>query len=82
MLKNSNELEEALKNALIEKGSLYHDGKIKIVEIRHYGNNSDYVIVTVELFKKRHKKPYMVWDLYIDSVRELIFFDRSKFEYL
>lgn len=77
----TNEMLNNFKRVLVETGRMAEDDKLNLVEIS--GNaGSDYRTVVLEITKKRCRKPYMVWDLYVNMVRELVFFDRSHFEYL
>lgn len=74
-------LMDGIKNVLVERGTMLEDWKVNFVEGERIGH-SDYLDITVTITKKRCRKPFMIWTLRIDEVRELVFFDRSSFEYL
>lgn len=74
-------LMEGIKIALVDYGAMLEDWKLSFVEAERIGN-SDMINVTVTITKKRCRKPFMIWTLRIDEVRELVYFDRSTFEYL
>lgn len=72
---------EGIKNALVDYGAMLEDWKVNFVEAERV-NKSDIIYVTVTITKKRCRKPFVLWKLRIDEVRELVYFDRSTFEYL
>lgn len=69
-------LQEQLKNAMIEYGAIAENWRIKIIAIERIGN-SDYANVVIESYKPRNRKPDYAHTLFIDTVKELIFWDRS-----
>lgn len=75
------EFMENIRLAMIEHGAIGEKYRIKFVE--EQGNkNSDYRTIVVECFYPRCRKPFAVWNLKIDMVRELLFWDKSSFYYL
>ena len=76
-------LEEKIREAMIYYGAIAENWRIKIIAIERVGSkNSDYANVIIKSYKHRSKKPDYVHTLYIDTVRELIFWDRSNCEKL
>lgn len=76
-------LEEKLRYAMIDYGAIAENWRMKIIAIERVGGvNSDYVNVIVESYKPRSRKPDYIHTLFIDIVRELIFWDRSTCEKL
>lgn len=74
-------IEEGIKSALIERGSAAENWRVKITGCDRVGKNSDYVRVYVDVFKPHSRKPDVMWDLCINAVKNLVFFDRSNFFY-
>ena len=74
----SEDIMNGLKNALIEYGDMLEDWKLKFVSVEKIGN-SDFADVSVEITKKRCRKPFIMWKLRVDTVKELVHFDQSSF---
>ena len=72
---------EQIKNVLIENGYINNNWRIKTIAIERIGY-TDFVYYILEIYKPKTKKPDYCYELYIDTVRELIFFDKSKFDKL
>lgn len=75
-----NEFLDGIKNALVDFGAMLENWKINLICIENDGSDIYYVSVTIT--KNRCKKPFVMWTLRVDTVRELVYFDRSTFEYL
>ena len=75
------ELLDGIKAAMIDTGRMTEKSRIKLVEITG-DRNSDYRRVTIEVIKPRCHKPFMVWNLCVDIVRELLFWETSTFYYI
>lgn len=75
-------LEEKLKNAMIDYEAIAENWRIKIIAIERVSNNSDYAHVIIETYKPRSRKPDYAFNLYVNMVKELIFWDRSTHENL
>lgn len=72
-------LEKQLKDAMIEYGAITEKYRIKIISIEHENKNSDYANVIVEVYKPRSRKPDIMWNLFINMVREILYWDKSSF---
>ena len=72
---------EGIKNALVDYGAMFDDWKVEYLDSVRVGN-SDIVYIMVGIIKKRCRKPFMVWNLKVDIVREMVYFDCSSFEYV
>ena len=76
-------LEASLREAMISHGSIAENWRMKIIAIERVGSQgSDYVNVIVETYKPRSKKPDYAVTIFIDTVKELVFWDRSSCERL
>ena len=69
---------EKIRTALIENGYINSIWKIKTIEIEKIGY-TDFVYYSLEVYKPKSKKADYIYKLYIDTVKSLIFFDKSKF---
>lgn len=77
--------EELLKNIetlLKDTGRARIDDKITWGYIERADSIGDKVIVGVYLTKKRCRKPSAGWELYIDIVRDLVFWEKSTYTVL
>jgi len=72
-------LEEGIKAAMIETGRAAENWRIKVIGCDRVGKNSDYVRVHVHLYKPRSRKPDVGWDLCVNIVKNLIYWDYSNF---
>ena len=72
---------EQIKNVLIENGYNNNNWRIKKIAIENIGY-TDFAYYILEVYKPKSKKPDYCYELYIDTVKELIFFDKSKFDKL
>ena len=68
---------EKIRTALIENGYI-NNWRIKKIAIERIGY-TDFVYYIVEVYRPKSKKPDYCYELYIDTVKELIFFEKSKF---
>lgn len=71
-------IEQHMRNALINYGAINENWRIKIIdkEILPY---SDWVKVTVEVYKPRCRKPCTIWTLASNMVRGITDFEKSTF---
>lgn len=73
-------LEEGIKAAMVDTGRAAENWRVTVTGNERIGNNSDYVRVYVNVYKPHSRKPDVLWDICIDAVRELIFWERSTFD--
>jgi len=71
-------IENKIKNALVEYGAMNENWRLKITDKEIIGN-SDYANISVEIYKPRCRKPCIVWTLVTNIVREFVDFERSTF---
>ena len=76
------ELADSIKAAMIETGRIGEKWRVEITGCDRANRNSDYVSVYVSVYKPRSRKPDVLWDISIDAVRELIFWEHSTFDYV
>lgn len=77
------DLEATLREAMISCGFIAENWRLKIIAIESIGSEfSDYKNVIIETYKPRSKKPDYAVTLFIDTVRELVFLDKSTCERL
>jgi hypothetical protein len=76
-----NRLEEGIKAAMIDTGRAAENWRIKVTGHDKVGKNSDYVRVYVSVYKPRSRKPDVLWDLCVNVVKNLIYWDYSTFAY-
>lgn len=76
------ELAEKIKAAMIDTGRAADKWRVEVTGCDRAGNNSDYVRVYVSVYKPRSRRPDVLWDICIDIVRELIFWERSTFDHV
>ena len=69
--------EEKLKCAMIEYGAVAENWKIKITDIDKTNETSDYANITVNVWKPRSRKPDYAFTLFVNVVKEIIFWNRS-----
>ena len=69
--------EEEIKCAMIEYGACADNWKIKIIVVDRLNVDSDCANVIVNVWKPRSRKPDYSFILFVDVVKELIFWDRS-----
>ena len=72
-------LEEGIKAAMVDTGQAAENWRIKVTGCDRVGNNSDYVRVHVSLYKLRSRKPDILWDLCVNIVKNLIYWNHSTF---
>lgn len=71
-------LESGIKIALIDYGAARENWRVKVTGYDQVGINSDFVRVYVDIYKPRSRKPDVIWDLCVNIVKELVYFDRSQ----
>ena len=74
-------LKEKLLALLIETGRLPAGSSIDIIAISGE-QYSDFCRIEITATKKRCRKPFMCWNICIDTARDLIHWDTSTFYYL
>lgn len=74
-----NRLEEGIKAAMIDTGRATEKCRIAVTGCDRVGNNSDYVRVYVNVYNPRSRKPDVLWDICIDAVRGLIYWEHSTY---
>jgi len=74
-------IKDQLLQALIDTGRLSPGSKIEILSIEGEPR-SDYRRIEILATKKHCKKPFMYWNICVDTARELIHWDTSTFYYL
>ena len=72
---------EEIRTVLIENGYINNNWRVKHIATERIGC-TDYINYICDVYKPKSKKPDYCYELYIDTVRELIFFDKSKFDKL
>ena len=72
--------QEMVKNALVNYGAMLPDWRVEIIasEAKPY---SDWVLVTCKIIKKRCRKPFVQWELKMNTVRNITDFENSRFSY-
>ena len=73
------ELAEGIKTAMVDTGRAAEKWRVEVTGCDRAGNNSDYVRVYVNVYKPRSRKPDVLWDICIDAVRELIYWEHSTY---
>lgn len=73
------ELAEGIKAAMIDTGRAAEKWRVQVTGCDRAGNNSDYVRVYVNVYKPRSRKPDMLWDICINAVKELIYWEHSTY---
>lgn len=71
-------VEQMIINALLSYGAIDENWKIKITDIENL-QHSDWAKVTTEIFKPRCRKPYAIWELVVNTVRNITDFEKSSF---
>ena len=72
-------LEEGIKAAMVDTGRAAENWRVTVTGNERVGNNSDYVRVYVNVYKPRSRKPDVLWDLCINAVKELIYWEHSTY---
>lgn len=72
-------LANGIKTAMVDTGRAAENWRVEVTGYDWAGNNSDYVRVYVNVYKPRSRKPDIIWDLCINAVKDLIYWDRSTF---
>ena len=80
MISNQNELGKAIHECMNERGITDSEYRVAVTEVDRI--NGDYANVTVEIKFPHKRKVGQIWNLKIDIVREIIFWDHSTFYYL
>lgn len=75
------ELAEGIKAAMIDTGKAAEKWRVQVTGCERVGN-SDCIRVYVNVYKPHSRKPDVLWDVCVDIVRELIFWEHSTFEYV
>lgn len=73
------ELAEGIKAAMIDTGRAADKWRVEVTGCDRTGSNSDYVRAYVSVYKPRSRKPDVLWDICIDIVRELIYWEHSTY---
>lgn len=73
-------IEEYAKNALVNYGASLEDWRIEILDVT--SNTSDWATVTCTVTKKKCRKPFVIWNLKMNMVRNIVDFEKSTFFYL
>ena len=73
------ELAEGIKAAMIDTGRAAENWRVEVTGCDRVGNNSDYVRVYVNVYKPRSRKPDVLWDICINAVKELIYWEHSTY---
>ena len=73
------ELAEGIKAAMIDTGRAGEKWRVQVTGCDRTNRNSDYVRVYVSVYKPHSRKPDVLWDICIDAVRELIFWEHSTY---
>jgi hypothetical protein len=71
------EIAEGIKAAMIDTGRAGEKWRVEVTGCDRATRNSDYVRVYVSVYKPRSRKPDVLWDLCINDVKELIFWEHS-----
>lgn len=74
------EITTAIRNALVSTGRINQKDRIEIIE--KCNNEGDYVRVGLYAFHGRKQKPFVYWNICVDTTRELIHWDTSTFYYI
>ena len=74
-------LKDAIQKAMIETGRLPEGSRIEIISIERE-QYSDFRRIEILAYKKRCRKPFMIWNISLDIVRNLIHWVTSSFYYL
>ena len=73
----STKLTEGIKAAMVDTGRAGEKWRVEVTGCDRVGNNSDYVRVYVNVYKPRSRKPDVLWDICINVVKDLIYWDHS-----
>lgn len=77
-----NKITEKMKNALLNYGAITEKYRIKVTGIEKIPNKVDYVYVHIMVWKPRSRKADIAWKLFVDTTREIVYFDKSEFNRL
>ncbi len=69
---------EAIKRIMCETGRIGYGWRIELIGTEPIGCG-DYTFVNVKVYKPRSRKPDVSWHIFIDTIRSLIYWDRSTF---
>jgi len=75
----SAKLTNGIKAAMVETGRAGEKWRVEVIGCDKVGKNSDYVRVYVNLYKPRSRKPDITWNLCINIVKNLIYWNHSTF---
>ena len=70
---------EGIKAAMVDTGRAAENWRVTVTGNERVGNNSDYVRVYVNVYKPRSRKPDVLWELCINAVKELIYWEHSTY---
>lgn len=70
---------EMIRLALVSTGRISPSDHIGIENVTQSG---DYARLDVFAYHGRQKKPYVYWNICVDTVRELIHWDESTFHFV
>lgn len=73
-------IHEAIRNVMVSTGRLSPKDRMEIHHIE--AGASDIARVEVYAYHGRRKKPFVYWNLCVDRVRELVYWDHSTFYYI
>lgn len=73
-------IHEAIRNVMVSTGRLSPKDRMEIHHIE--AGVSDIARVEVYAYHGRRKKPFVYWNLCVDRVRELVYWDHSTFYYI
>lgn len=73
------DIKDLLFSVMVDTGRLSKTDRISIINVEKKG---DYAFINVDCIKKRCKKPFMFWSICIWMPGNLIYWDRSRFQYL
>lgn len=72
-------IDELIKKCMIETERANEKDRIKVVGKEPSQEGQDIVNVFVNLYRPRSKNPDKMWIVSIDTVRGLIYWDKSKY---
>ena len=72
---------EAIKRAMIDYGAITEKYRIEISGVER-NRFSDFATYEVEVKKPRARKPFIMWRINVNEVRETLLWGESNFEYL
>ena len=72
-------LEAGIIAAMTDTGRAADNWRAQVIAQERVGSNSDIVRVVVHIYKPRSRKPDVLWDLCINAVKELIYWEHSTY---